>query len=44
MRRQWYRKIYEEAERGIQKLNSADAIHGSLLAFRELLTHTGKVG
>ncbi|KAJ3318282.1 phosphatidylinositol kinase- protein kinase tor1, partial [Blyttiomyces sp. JEL0837] len=40
-RRQWYRKIYDEAERGT-KSSSSDAIHGSLLVFRELLTHTGK--
>ncbi|KAJ3083694.1 phosphatidylinositol kinase- protein kinase tor1, partial [Quaeritorhiza haematococci] len=41
LRRQWYRKIFEEAQKGL-KLNSPDAIHGSLLILRELLTHTGK--
>ncbi|KAI9341262.1 armadillo-type protein [Zopfochytrium polystomum] len=38
----WYRKIYDEADRGLSKSTSSDAIHGSLLAFRELLTHTGQ--
>jgi serine/threonine-protein kinase mTOR len=42
-RRQWYRKIYDEAEKGITKINTTDSIHGSLLALRELLANTGKV-
>ncbi|TPX35002.1 hypothetical protein SmJEL517_g02512 [Synchytrium microbalum] len=35
-RRQWYRKIFDEAQKGF-KMNTADAIHGSLLTLRVLL-------
>ncbi|CAH1757738.1 9252_t:CDS:10 [Entrophospora sp. SA101] len=35
---QWYTKIYEEASKAL-KLNHTDHIHGSLLAYRELLHH-----
>ncbi|CAJ0766784.1 4793_t:CDS:2, partial [Entrophospora sp. SA101] len=35
---QWYKKIYEEASKSL-KSNNADHIHGSLLAYRELLHH-----
>ncbi|KAK9453987.1 armadillo-type protein [Dipodascopsis uninucleata] len=40
LRQQWYSKIYEEAQKGF-KIGSADAIHGSLLAYRELLLQAG---
>ncbi|TPX38402.1 hypothetical protein SeMB42_g06762 [Synchytrium endobioticum] len=36
-RRQWYRKSFDEAQKGF-KLNTTDAIHGSLLTLRVLLT------
>ncbi|RKO94116.1 armadillo-type protein, partial [Blyttiomyces helicus] len=39
-RKQWYRKILEEAQKGF-KIGSSDAIHGSLLTLRELLTQKG---
>ncbi|CAG8552522.1 7121_t:CDS:10 [Diversispora eburnea] len=35
---QWYTRIFEEAGKGL-KSNNADQIHGSLLAYRELLNH-----
>jgi FKBP12-rapamycin complex-associated protein len=41
VRRQWYRKIFEEIHKGF-KLNSSDAIHGSLLALRELFDSNSK--
>jgi len=41
-RKQWYGKIFDEAKNGF-KFNSTDAIHGSLLSLRELLSQTGKV-
>lgn len=40
LRRQWFKKIYDEAQKGL-KLNNSDSIHGSLLALRELII-TGK--
>eukprot|EP00842_Homolaphlyctis_polyrhiza_P006138 jgi/Hompol1/6525/HPOL_002279-RA len=42
LRRQLYRKVFEEAYKGF-KMSTADAIHGSLLAIRELLMHTTKL-
>ncbi|KAJ3291491.1 phosphatidylinositol kinase- protein kinase tor1 [Rhizoclosmatium sp. JEL0117] len=42
LRRQWYRKIYDEAERGIQKTLNPDPLHGCLLVYRELFGHAGK--
>ncbi|KAJ3290058.1 phosphatidylinositol kinase- protein kinase tor1 [Borealophlyctis nickersoniae] len=39
-RKQWYRKILEEAQKGF-KIGSSDAIHGSLLTLRELLGQKG---
>ncbi|KAJ3373228.1 phosphatidylinositol kinase- protein kinase tor1 [Kappamyces sp. JEL0680] len=41
LRRQWYKKIFDEVQKGL-KLSSADAIHGSLLALRELLNGSAK--
>ncbi|KAH9264533.1 hypothetical protein BASA83_012004 [Batrachochytrium salamandrivorans] len=41
IRRQWYRRIFEEMQNGL-KMSSSDAIHGSLLALRELLIHAPK--
>ena len=41
-KQQWYTKIYDEAGRGL-KTNNADHIHGSLLAYRELLRHAQTV-
>ncbi|KAK5667368.1 phosphatidylinositol kinase-related protein kinase tor1 [Batrachochytrium dendrobatidis] len=40
-KRQTYKSIFEECQRGF-KMVSADALHGSLLALREILTHTTK--
>ncbi|KAI7861526.1 armadillo-type protein [Spinellus fusiger] len=40
MRKTWYTRIWEEAQRGL-RMNSAEATHGSLLAMRELLLHAG---
>eukprot|EP00004_Rigifila_ramosa_P027283 TRINITY_DN882_c0_g1_i1.p1 TRINITY_DN882_c0_g1~~TRINITY_DN882_c0_g1_i1.p1 ORF type:complete len:2377 (-),score=590.06 TRINITY_DN882_c0_g1_i1:39-6899(-) len=37
----WYRKIFEEAQRGFEK-NSSDSVHGSLMAIGELLRNTGE--
>ncbi|KAJ3030013.1 UNVERIFIED_CONTAM: phosphatidylinositol kinase- protein kinase tor1, partial [Siphonaria sp. JEL0065] len=42
LRRQWYRKIYDEAERGILKTLNPDSLHGCLLVYRELFGHAGK--
>ncbi|KAI9327967.1 armadillo-type protein [Obelidium mucronatum] len=42
LRRQWYRKIYDEAERGILKTLNPDSLHGCLLVYRELFSHAGK--
>ncbi|KAJ3311625.1 phosphatidylinositol kinase- protein kinase tor1 [Boothiomyces sp. JEL0838] len=39
LKRQWYRKIFDEIQKGF-KLSNSDAIHGSLLALRELLNQT----
>jgi FKBP12-rapamycin complex-associated protein len=41
-RKQWYRKIYDEIFKGC-KSSSPEINHGSLLALKELLTHTDKV-
>lgn len=40
LRTQWYKKILEEAQYGL-KVNNVDWIHGSLLAYRELLLRAG---
>lgn len=40
-RRSWYKKIFEEIQKGL-KLSSSDAIHGSLLALREILNSSPK--
>ncbi|ORX99768.1 PtdIns-3-kinase tor2 [Basidiobolus meristosporus CBS 931.73] len=40
IRVQWYCRLYDECQRGF-KLGTAECIHGSLLAFLELLQHTG---
>ncbi|EPZ33264.1 phosphatidylinositol kinase Tor2 [Rozella allomycis CSF55] len=37
---QWYKKIYDEALKGI-KMNNVESIHGSLLAVKSILTGTG---
>lgn len=42
MRIQKYRKILEEAQKSLKMANS-DAVHGGLLAYREMLVHTGNV-
>ena len=38
----WYQNIYDEYQKGL-KQNTPESIHGSLLAIKELLTHTGTV-
>lgn len=43
MRKTWYNKIWQEANKGLQ-LHSPEATHASLLAMRELLLHAGMVG
>jgi serine/threonine-protein kinase mTOR len=40
LRLQWYTKMLEEAQYGL-KVNNVDWIHGSLLAYRELLLRAG---
>ncbi|KAL1936471.1 hypothetical protein VTP01DRAFT_605 [Rhizomucor pusillus] len=40
MRKTWYNKIWQEANKGLQ-LHSPEATHASLLAMRELLLHAG---
>ncbi|KAK9241824.1 armadillo-type protein [Lipomyces tetrasporus] len=40
LRQQWYSKIYEEAQKGF-RIGSADAIHGSLLVYREFFEQAG---
>lgn len=42
MRNEWYRKITEEASKGLRQ-NSVEQIHGSLLVYRELLHHAKSV-
>ncbi|KAI9341687.1 FAT domain-containing protein [Obelidium mucronatum] len=45
LRKQWYAKIYEEAERLTSSTKphySSDILHGCLLAYRELFNHGGK--
>ena len=40
---QWYYKLYEETQSGISaKMASVEQTHGSLLAFGEMLRHTGE--
>ncbi|KAI8819891.1 armadillo-type protein [Fimicolochytrium jonesii] len=39
-RKSWYQKILEETQKGF-KIGSADAIHGSLLTLRELISQKG---
>ncbi|KAJ3394189.1 phosphatidylinositol kinase- protein kinase tor1 [Entophlyctis sp. JEL0112] len=41
-RRVWYRKVYDEAERGVLKSLNPDSLHGCLLVYRELLEHAGR--
>ncbi|KAJ3067743.1 phosphatidylinositol kinase- protein kinase tor1 [Podochytrium sp. JEL0797] len=41
-RRQWYRRICDEADRGIMKTLNPDSLHGCLLVYRELFGHAGK--
>ena len=43
MRRQLYKKLYDEAYKGLRPSSSPDVIHGSLLALREISVHTVKV-
>ncbi|KAL2912121.1 phosphatidylinositol kinase-related protein kinase tor1 [Polyrhizophydium stewartii] len=40
-RRHWYKRIFEEAQRGL-RMSSSDAIHGSLLALSSLLNQAPK--
>ncbi|TPX76526.1 hypothetical protein CcCBS67573_g02191 [Chytriomyces confervae] len=42
LRESWFKKIYADAEGGINKTLNPDSLHGSLLVYRELLEHTGK--
>lgn len=42
LRTDWYTMVYEQGVKGL-KINTADAIHGSLLAYKELLLNTGMV-
>ncbi|KAK9470032.1 armadillo-type protein [Dipodascopsis tothii] len=37
LRQLWYKKVYEEAQRGF-RIGTADAIHGSLLTYKTLLS------
>jgi FKBP12-rapamycin complex-associated protein len=41
VRRQWFRKVFEEIQKGL-KLTSQEAIHGSLLALGELFNSSSK--
>ncbi|KAJ3215347.1 phosphatidylinositol kinase- protein kinase tor1 [Dinochytrium kinnereticum] len=40
-KKNWYKKLFDEAERGLMRSTSAESIHGSLLAIRELLSNSG---
>ncbi|KAJ3103710.1 phosphatidylinositol kinase- protein kinase tor1 [Phlyctochytrium bullatum] len=40
-KKNWYKKLFDEAERGLTRSTSAESIHGSLLAIRELLSNSG---
>jgi FKBP12-rapamycin complex-associated protein len=42
VRRQWYRKIFEEIQKGFN-MNSSDAVHGSLLALSMIFKSASKV-
>jgi hypothetical protein len=42
VRRQWYRKIFEEIQKGFN-MNSSDAVHGSLLALAMIFKSASKV-
>ncbi|KAJ3072072.1 phosphatidylinositol kinase- protein kinase tor1 [Podochytrium sp. JEL0797] len=42
LRRQWYSKIYAEAERRCAFRQTSDSLHGCLLVYRELFEHAGK--
>ncbi|KAJ3106200.1 phosphatidylinositol kinase- protein kinase tor1 [Phlyctochytrium planicorne] len=37
----WYKRLFDEAERGLARISSAEGTHGSLLAIRELLAKSG---
>ena len=42
MRRQLFKKLFDEAQKGLRPSSSPDVIHGSLLALREIAIHTIK--
>jgi FKBP12-rapamycin complex-associated protein len=42
LRSEWYSMVYDQAAKGF-KLNTADAIHGSLLGYQELFQRAGMV-
>lgn len=39
---QWYYRLFEETQRGLQTGTSEAVVHGSLLAMGEMLRHTGE--
>lgn len=42
-RRQLYKKLFDEAQKGLKPNHSPDVIHGSLLALREISIHMVKL-
>jgi len=42
LRSEWYGMVYEQAAKGF-RLNSLEAIHGSLLGYQELFSRAGMV-
>lgn len=41
-RNEWYQMVFEQAQRGF-KMGTPDAIHGSLLGYKELIVEAGSV-
>ena len=39
---QWYYRLFEETQRGLNRVTSVEIVHGSLLVLGELLSHTGE--
>ena len=39
---QWYYRLFEETQRGLNRVTSTETVHGSLLVLGELLGHTGE--
>jgi FKBP12-rapamycin complex-associated protein len=42
MKKNLYKKLFDEAQKGLKPNSSPDIIHGSLLALREISIHTVK--